>query len=237
MFTRGYILVVDDQEAICSALCALLSSAGYQTIAAPSGSEALARIAERLPALIILDVMMPGLDGYEVCRRVRHSSQYVPIMMLTARHDVSDKLVGLELGADVYLAKPFDPRELLAQVKALFRLLAEHPQVEQAKELPRQCGPLALWERERRVKLNGKDVQLTPKEYELLSLFMQNPGRAFGRETLLRHVWGYDYAGDTRTVDVHVQRLRAKIEENPGEPRWLQTVRGFGYRLAAGEPE
>jgi DNA-binding response OmpR family regulator len=154
--------------------------------------------------------------------------------MLTARDTSLDKVTGLELGADAYLTKPFEPGELLAQVRALFRLLAKGGQ-EQDEERPLLCGPLTLWMEQHRVELDGQEIDLTPTEFALLVLFMRRPGTVFGRETLLREVWGYDFLGDSRTVDVHIQRLRAKIEADNSQPRLLHTVRGFGYRLVAAD--
>lgn len=227
-----HILIVDDEEAIARALHALLVQAGYAITIAHSGSEALTRLSSDPHDLIILDIMLPDIDGYEVCRRVRQSSDYVPVLMLTARDEPLDKLLGLELGADLYLTKPFDPRELLAHVKAIFRLLdhlGERPRSNE--DMPLECGPLLLWDARHSVEMAGRELELTPKEYELLRLFMRHPGRVFGREMLLREVWGYDFSGDSRTVDVHVQRLRAKIETDPSQPQLLRTVRGFGYHL------
>ena len=225
------ILVVDDEPAIVNALSVLLAQAGYEVTAARSGPEALALLAPR-PDLIILDLMLPEMDGYEVCRRLRQSPDYIPVLMLTARDEPVDKLLGLELGADLYLTKPFEPRELLAHIKAIFRLLDHRRDDSQPhKEMPLLCGPLVLWDTQHRVELAGQAVEVTPKEYELLRLFMRQPGRVFGRETLLREIWGYDFPGDSRVVDVHIQRLRAKIEPDPAQPRLLQTVRGFGYRF------
>jgi two-component system, OmpR family, alkaline phosphatase synthesis response regulator PhoP len=224
------ILVVDDEAAITSALTVLFEQAGYQVLVARSGAEALALLDNR-PDLIVLDIMMPGVDGYEVAWRVRGRSEYMPIVMLTAKDQSWEKVVGLERGADAYLTKPFAPGELLAQVRALLRLVEsrEGPGDEQ----PLTCGPLQLWPAQRRVTVQGKEVELTPKEYELLAYLMQRPGQAVGRETLLRQVWGYDEVVDSRAVDTHISRLRAKIEADPSAPTLLQTVRGFGYRLSA----
>jgi len=224
------ILVVDDEEAITSALGVLFEQAGYRVRVARSGVEALALLEEDAD-LIVLDIMMPGIDGYEVTRRVRRRDDYLPIVMLTARDQSWEKVAGLERGADAYLTKPFAPGELLAQVRALLRMVqsGQGPDAEQ----PLSCGPLQLWPQQRRVTLHGEEVALTPKEYELLAYFMQRPGRAVGRETLLRQVWGYDEPVDSRTVDTHIRRLRAKIEPRPAEPQLLQTIRGFGYRLGS----
>lgn len=224
------ILIVDDEESITGALAVLFQQAGYHTLIAASGAEALDKLRQQ-PDLIVLDIMMPGLDGYEVTRRVRQRQRYVPIVMLTAKDQSWEKVAGLERGADAYLTKPFAPGELLAQVRALLRLVSSHepPDAEQALT----CGPLQLWPAQRRITRHGDELDLTPKEYDLLAYFMQNQGRALGRQTLLRHVWGYDQPVDSRTVDTHVRRLRAKIETDPAEPQFLETIRGFGYRLSA----
>lgn len=227
---RPSILVVDDEEAITSALSVLFRQAGYGVRVAHTGAEALALL-DAHADLIVLDVMMPGVDGYEVARRVRARERYVPIVMLTAKDESWEKVTGLERGADAYLTKPFEPGELLAQVRALLRLVQGHDAADD--EQPLTCGPLRLWPRQRRVTLREGEIELTPKEYDLLAYFMQHAGRALGRETLLRQVWGYDQPVDSRTVDTHVRRLRAKIEAQPGEPELLQTIRGFGYRMEA----
>jgi DNA-binding response OmpR family regulator len=226
------ILIVDDESAITQALTALLRQAGYLVITAQSGREALAQLAAE-PDLMVLDIMMPDLDGYTVCRAVREKLGYLPIIMLTAKDAPGDRAAGLELGADAYLTKPFEPGELLAQVRALFRLIDQQNAASDGDSKGRLlfCGPLRLWESQRRVELYGQPVELTPTEFELLRHLMQRPGHVFGRETLLREVWGYDTDVDSRTVDVHVQRLRAKIEPDAGHPQLLRTLRGFGYCL------
>jgi DNA-binding response OmpR family regulator len=224
------ILIVDDEPAVTQALHTLLTQAGYEVGVANSGSQALQSLIPP-PDLIILDVMLPEMDGYEVCRRLRAQPLHIPIVMLTARSEPLDKLLGLELGADLYLTKPFAPPELLAHLKAIFRLLDAYGAG--GESLPLTCGPLTLWDAQHRVEVDGHPIELTPKEYELLHVFLQYPGRAFGRETLLRQVWGYEFRGDSRTVDVHIQRLRAKIENDPAQPQLLCTVRGLGYRLVA----
>lgn len=225
------ILLVDDEPAITSALTVIFGRAGFQVTVAKTGEAALAQLSE-MPDLVVLDVMLPGIDGYRVCQEIRKLPVYVPILMLTAKDTLPDKVMGLELGADAYLTKPFTPGELLAQVRALFRLIGQKETVVQGPR-PLQCGPLTLYPQQCRVEREGQAVDLTPKEFALLHLFMQRPGYVFGRETLLREVWGYDYLGDSRTVDVHIQRLRAKIEADSSAPELLQTVRGFGYRLVA----
>jgi two-component system, OmpR family, response regulator MtrA len=226
------ILIVDDEAAITQALATLLRQAGYLVLTAQSGREALAQLTAE-PDLMVLDIMMPDLDGYTVCRAMREKSGYVPIIMLTAKDAPGDRAAGLELGADAYLTKPFEPGELLAQVRALFRLIDQQSASPDGEPKGRLllCGPLRLWEGQRRVELDGQMVELTPTEFELLRHLMRRPGHVFGRETLLREVWGYGTDVDSRTVDVHVQRLRAKIEPDTAHPQLLRTIRGFGYCL------
>lgn len=226
-------MLVDDEPAITSALSVLFQRAGYQVDIADNGTLALNKLDSQLPDLVVLDVMLPDLDGFQVCQQIRQRSAYVPVLMLTARDTAVDKVTGLELGADAYLTKPFTPAELLAQVRALFRLIEQKEKIPDA-ERPLVCGPLQLWPAKHRIMKNEVELELTPKEFALLYLFMRQPGYVYGRETLLREVWGYEYVGDTRTVDVHIQRLRAKIEEDSSQPALLQTVRGFGYRLVPG---
>jgi two-component system, OmpR family, alkaline phosphatase synthesis response regulator PhoP len=235
------ILVVDDEKVITSALSVLLSGAGYKVIVAHSGEEAIDQLSMKEPDLIVLDIMMPGLDGYEVCRQVRQQREYTPILMLTAKDESWEKVTGLELGADVYMTKPFEPGELLAQVKALLRMAKQVRSYAEKggdnNDKPLICDPLILYPQQHRILLNDKEVKLSPKEFELLHFFMQRPGRVFGRQTLLRQVWGYDHPDDSRTVDTHIQRLRVKIEADPTQPKLLQTVRGFGYQLVPPEVE
>ena len=225
------ILIVDDDAAVLQGIALLLEQAGYAVRTAAGGVQAIELLsASPLPALVILDVLMPGCDGFEVCRHVRALPAYIPVLMLSARDEVTDKVLGLESGADDYLTKPFEPRELLAQVRALLRfkqLAAGRAGVDP----PLVYGPVVMWPGEHRVEVRGRAVELAPKEWALLELFLRQPGKIFGRETLLRQIWGYDFAGDSRTVDVHIQRLRARLEVH-GAGALIQTVRGFGYRLA-----
>lgn len=235
---KPVVWVVEDECAISSALQILLSHAGYDVAVFAQGAAFLDGLASLTPDLILLDLNLPDIDGLDLCREVRQGTSYIPIIMLTARNEPVDKLIGLEVGADLYLTKPYDPRELLAQIKAMFRLIERHGtnqadgQTRVLRELLLTNGPLLMWDRQHRVELNGKPLNLSPKEYELLRVLLRHPGRAFGRETLLRMVWGYEFTGDSRTVDVHVQRLRQKIEANPSQPQLLLTVRGVGYKLA-----
>lgn len=233
------IWAVDDDLKISESLQNLLSRAGYGVKTFSNGPAVISRLEKdgESPHLILLDVTMPGMDGFKVCHHIRRTlDYYIPIIMLTARTETPDKLLGLEIGADVYLCKPFDPEELLAQIKSLIRLVnkietSSNERDADLKELPLICGSLVLWRQSHRVELSGQLLELTPKEFELLCLLIKSPNRVFGRETLLREVWGYDYIGDSRTVDVHVQRLRAKLQASGDDVQLIQTVRGFGYRL------
>ncbi len=221
----SHILIVDDEPTITSALNYYFVQAGYKTILAHTGHEALEKIALN-PDLVVLDIMLPDIDGYQICQHIREQSRYTPILMLTAKDTLQEKVIGLDLGADAYLTKPYNPQELLAQVRALLRL------VKQQERSKLVCGPIELMTDDKIARRNGDEIALTTTEFELLSLLMQRPGQVFGRETLLRAIWG-DEGGhaNTRTIDVHIQRLRAKIEEDPKNPVLLITIRGFGYRL------
>lgn len=219
------ILIVDDEPAITSALNYYFVQAGYQTLLAYTGSEALEKLSLD-PDLVILDIMLPDIDGYQICQHIREQPQYTPIVMLTAKDTLQEKVLGLDLGADAYLTKPYQLPELLAQVRALLRL------VKQQERLQLNCGPIELWVDEGIVRCAGKELALTTTEFELLSLLMQRQGRVLGRETLLRTIWGYEGChANTRTIDTHIQRLRTKIEADPKNPKLLMTIRGFGYRL------
>jgi DNA-binding response OmpR family regulator len=220
------ILVVDDEPTLVATVKYNLEREGYQVATAADGESGVAVARAERPDLIILDLMLPGLDGFEVCRILRREMT-APILMLTAKTEEVDKVVGLELGADDYVTKPFSMRELLARVRALLRR-AEAPPPE-AKVLT--AGDLQVDLRRRQATWRGQALVLKPKEFDLLVFFLQNCGRAFTREQLLDQVWGYDFAGDTRTVDVHVSWLRQKIEDNPAKPTRLLTVRGVGYRF------
>lgn len=223
--TNHTILVVDDEPTITSALNYYFVQAGYETILAHTGQEALEKIALK-PDLVVLDIMLPDIDGYQICQHIREQPRYTPILMLTAKDTLQEKVVGLDLGADAYMTKPYKPQELLAQVRALLRLVKRQGRAELV------CGPIELLIDDKIVRRGGDEITLTTTEFELLSLLMQGQGRVFGRETLLRTIWG-DEGGDanTRTIDVHIQRLRAKIEDDPKNPELLLTIRGFGYRL------
>ncbi len=220
------VLVVDDEPTLVAALRYNLEREGFQVLEAGNGETALQVARTQSPDLVILDVLLPGLDGFEVCRRLRRESA-VPIIMLTAKGEETDRVVGLELGADDYVPKPFSMRELLARVRALLR----RAEGGTAQGETIVSGDLRLDLRRRQVFRNDIPLPLKPKEFDLLAFFMRHRGRAFTREELLDRVWGYEYAGDTRTVDVHVRWLREKIEETPGKPTRIITIRGTGYRF------
>jgi two-component system, OmpR family, response regulator len=226
------ILLVDDEPTLVATLDYNLRRDGHEVIIARDGQAALDQAERARVDLVVLDVMLPKIDGFEVCRAIRREST-VPILMLTARDSEVDKVVGLEIGADDYMTKPFSMRELLARVKAMLRRNSMRPD----EPAPRGKGVIKLPGVEvdlaaRLVRRDGKAVHLKPRAFDLLAFLAQNRGRVFSRDQLLEHVWGYDFSGDTRTVDVHVRWLREKIEANPSSPRVLETVRGVGYRLA-----
>jgi DNA-binding response OmpR family regulator len=223
----GTILVVDDEPKIVDIVRAYLARECYRVLVAYDGRDALAVARRERPDLIVLDLMLPEVSGWDVCRTLRAEST-VPIIMLTARDDTTDKIVGLELGADDYVTKPFSMRELIARVGSLLRRAELAPPAEREVIV---AGDLQVDLRRREASRAGSQLQLKPKEYELLVFFLRNRGRAFTREQLLNQVWGYDFAGDTRTVDVHVSWLRQKIEPEPSKPVRLITVRGVGYRF------
>ena len=227
------ILICDDDKDIVSALDIYLTSEGYATVKAYDGLECL-RLAEREPVdLILLDVMMPKIDGLQACMRIREFSN-VPIIMLTARSEDTDKIIGFECGADDYITKPFNILELKARVRALLRRAGMAAQ-KQGGGGRLSMGHITLDVDARAAWKDGKSVDLTAKEFDLMELLLRNPGRVYSRENLLNVVWGYEYAGDYRTVDVHVRRLREKLETDPSHPQYLLTVRGLGYRLAREE--
>ncbi len=232
------ILVVDDEMPFLESLRFSLERQGYRVLTATDGQMGLRVARAEKPDLIILDVMLPGMDGFKVCRELRRESD-VPVIMLTARDDETDKVVGLELGADDYVTKPFGLRELLARVRAVLRRReagdAEPAPVANSATIPRTeglpSGNLTVLPQERRVMLNGTEVPLRPREFDLLTYLVRNRGIALSRQQLLDNVWGVDYYGDPRTVDVHMRQLREKVEEDPANPTRLVTVRGYGYRF------
>ncbi len=222
------ILVVEDEPTLRETLAEALDREGFRAVTAADGREALDRFRAEAPDLVLLDLMLPELSGIEVCRIIRSESS-VPIVMLTAKDGEVDKIVGLELGADDYVTKPFSLRELTARIRALFRR-AERPV---SAELPPvvDLGQIQVDLAGRRILREGRTVPLKPKAFDLLAFLLRNQGQVFSRDQLLEHVWGYDYPGETRTVDVHVHWLRSEIEPDPATPVLLQTVRGVGYVL------
>lgn len=223
------ILLVDDEANITDLAQMYLAKEGYSIITAADGVQALASVEQSPPDLIVLDLMLPEIDGWEVCRRVRANSD-VPIIMLTARDDDVDKIVGLELGADDYLTKPFNPRELVARVRAILRRAERPPQALEADTEALTLGNLTLRPQMREANVGGRPIELRLKEYDLLLALAKNPRIVFSREKLLNLVWGYDFAGETRTVDMHVAHLRHKLE---GMTPNIETVWGVGYKLEA----
>lgn len=226
------MLVVDDDPSILRGVSTLLEQSGYRVRCASSGEQAIGTLSDPpLPDLVILDVIMPVTNGFEVCRHIRQLPTHIPVLMLSARDEVIDKVLGLEYGADDYITKPFEPRELLARVRALLRF-KQRVSGSDDNNTKIVFGPVIMSSFDHRFEVNGHEVSLSPKEWALLELFLKNPDRVFGRETLLRQIWGYDFVGDSRTVDVHIQRLRAKLKDY-GAETLIQTVRGFGYRLVS----
>ncbi len=226
---RGRILVVDDEPTISEVLCRYLERAGYGTRVAADGHAAMAAVLQEAPDLIVLDLMLPGIDGLEVMRRVReHDRDHTAIILLTARGEESDRIIGLRLGADDYVVKPFSPAELVARVDAVLRRLDTSPDTQS----PLEFGELVIEPTARRVSVGGQEVALTQREFELLLFLARHPGQAFTRNQLMDLVWRYSFYTDTSTVTVHIRRLRAKIEPDPAVPRYIDTVWGVGYRFA-----
>ena len=219
------ILLVEDDPSVREAVALALEGDGHRVQTAVSGEEALSRWRQSRPDLVLLDVMLPGTDGFEVCRQIRRDDQ-VPIVMLTARSDPIDVVVGLESGADDYVTKPFETRVLLARVKAVLRRQAREPLDRELRVADLVVDPAAMT-----VTKDGVELHLTPTEFRLLHELARRPGQVFTRAVLLQQVWDYDYLGDSRLVDVCVQRLRGKVEDDPARPSLIQTVRGVGYKL------
>lgn len=224
------VLIVDDERPIVDILKYNLEKDGYTTIEAYDGAQALELAISQNPDIILLDVMLPKMDGFEVCRKVREKRPSVPILMLTAREEEVDKVLGLELGADDYITKPFSVRELMARVKAnLRRSNAEQPEVSNEVSSSINAGRIVINLDRYEVSRDGKVVDLTLREFELLKFLATQPDKVFTREMLLEKVWGYEYYGDVRTVDVTIRRLREKIEDDPSMPNFIVTKRGVGY--------
>ncbi|WP_034267270.1 response regulator transcription factor [Actinospica robiniae] len=222
------VLVVEDEESFSDPLSYMLRNEGFEVAVAATGPEALDEFDRHGADLVLLDLMLPGLPGTEVCRQLRTRSS-VPVIMLTAKDSEIDKVVGLELGADDYVTKPFSSRELVARIRAVLRRHGGQP--EELEDSALEAGPVRMDVERHTVSVAGNGVQLPLKEFELLEMLLRNAGRVLTRMQLIDRVWGADYVGDTKTLDVHVKRLRAKIEPDPALPRYLVTVRGLGYKF------
>ena len=226
------ILVVEDDRILREALRYNLVAAGYEVVVASDGGEGLVSARQNSPDVVVLDLMLPSLSGMEVCKALRRDGSILPIIMLTARDSEIDRIGGLESGADDYVTKPFSMRELIARVTAQIRRMQMIKSISQnTTDEILDLGELVINRASRNVTLNGKSVDLRPREFDLLTHMAANPGRVYTRDQLLHDVWGFEYIGDTRTVDVHVRWLRLKIEEYPARPKILGTVRGVGYRI------
>jgi len=232
-----HILLVEDDPDIADLLELHLTDEGYEVDVIDDGDEGLERALECSYDLIILDIMLPGTDGFDICRRLRQEKCHTPILMVTAKTEEVDKVLGLELGADDYITKPFSIREVMARVKAMFRRVEVDQEAQEQSEenAPIQYDGLVVEPTKHKVTVDGESVDLTSKEYELLLLFARNPGRAYSRQELLDEVWGYQYNGYSHTVNTHINRLRNKIEPDPSSPRFVKTVWGVGYRFAERE--
>lgn len=224
------ILLVDDEEAIIESIEFALRQEGFEVVKASDGQEALQKVQLEKPNLLVLDLMLPEISGLEVCRILRRERNEVPIIMLTAKGEEIDRVIGLEVGADDYLVKPFSLRELTARIRALLRR-SKPTDTESGNIEIHQYQDLVMNLTEHKVTVKGKLVELSPKEFKILAMLMSSPNKVFSREDLLEQVWGLDFYGDTKTVDVHIRWLREKIEGDASNPQYVQTVRGFGYRL------
>jgi DNA-binding response OmpR family regulator len=227
---RARILVADDDPEITELLKRYFAREGWTTLTAADGAQALERVRRENPDLLVLDIMMPRLDGIAVCTEIRRTSE-LPILFLTAKDAPTDRIAGLTIGADDYVTKPFSVHEVVARVKAILRRTGR---AEEREESSLAAGGVTMDLRTRRVAAGSREVDLSATEFELLAHFLRHPGQVFTREQLLRTVWKQEYATDTNTVMVHIRRLRRKLEENPGEPRYIRTVWGIGYRFEGG---
>ncbi|MEH7385210.1 response regulator transcription factor [Bacillus sp. JJ1521] len=230
---KNKVLVVEDEQSIITLLQYNLQQAGYEVITAMDGEEGLEKALAEMPQIIVLDLMLPKLDGIEVCKQLRQNKVEIPILMLTAKDDEFDKVLGLELGADDYMTKPFSPREVVARLKAILRRTSKKEvnleEITTSKQFV--IGPLRILPENFEAYFNEEALDLTPKEFELLAYLAKNKGRVLTRDQLLSAVWNYDFAGDTRIVDVHISHLREKVEKDSKKPNLIKTVRGLGYKL------
>lgn len=222
------ILIVDDEAIVREVVAQYLTQDGFAVETAADGAEALARFASSRPDLVLLDLMLPGIDGLEVCRRIRAQSN-VPVIMVTAKSDEIDTIIGLGVGADDYIGKPFSPRELVARIKAVLRRASAPPQLSEGD--PLRFGTIVIRPDRRQVEISGQNVDLTAREFDLLEFLARHPGQVFSRDDLLDKVWDWSYASDGGTVTVHIRRLRQKVEADPERPRHVKTVWGVGYKF------
>jgi two-component system, OmpR family, phosphate regulon response regulator PhoB len=231
----GKILIVEDEALIRETIELALQEEGFEVRSMSDGRLALDLLQAQGAtspldfSLIILDLMLPNVNGLDICRLLRRQHNVVPILMLSAKGSETDRVVGLEVGADDYLTKPFGMRELIARCRALLRRQQQFQETPDSPHLA--CGPIALYPQECRVTIDGSEINLSPKEFKLLELFMSHPKRVWSREQLLEKVWDHDFIGDSKTVDVHIRWLREKLERDPSQPQYLVTIRGFGYRF------
>ncbi|WP_027634131.1 response regulator [Clostridium hydrogeniformans] len=226
------ILVVDDEDHILELIKFNLEKEGYKVLTSGNGIDALNIIKEEVPKLILLDLMLPGMDGYDICKEIRRDTltSHIPVIMITAKGEELDKILGLELGADDYITKPFSVRELIARIKAVLRRTTT-----QFVETSYKFGNVAIDFQKHEIMKSGKRIDLTLKEFELLEILIKNKGRVMTRDFLLDKIWGYEYIGETRTVDVHIRHLRQKIEDDDKNPKYIETIRGIGYRFNYGD--
>lgn len=225
------ILVVDDEPAITVLLEYNLKLEGYMVECVADGKQAVEAFHRFQPDLILLDLMLPGMNGLEICRHLRQEGHHVPVIMLTAMHDLSDRIAGLDNGADDYMVKPFSPQELMSRIRAVLRRAQMTPSADEERDL--QVGEIYISPSRREASFRGEPLELTPKEFELLHYLCKHQGKALSRRQLLHHVWDYSFVGDTRIVDVHISHLRDKLEVNPRDPLYIQTIRSVGYKLTS----
>ncbi len=223
------ILIVEDESSIRGFIRINFERNGYTVFEAGTGEEGIEIVREKYPDIVILDIMLPGMDGFEVCRTLREEFPLIGIIMLTARNLDMDRIMGLEFGADDYVVKPFNPMELVLRVEALTRRMESDFDGEVEHQVLRS-GPFKLDNYSQKFFKDEMEIDVTPKEYQIIKLFMENPYKAFSRDEMLDQVWGYDYVGDTKIIDVNIRRLRRKIEDNPSSPKFIETVWGVGYR-------
>ncbi|MBF8981912.1 response regulator transcription factor [Lutibacter sp. B2] len=221
------ILIIEDDKSIRSVLKVAFQCSGYTTIEAETGEEGIEKVREENPHIVLLDVMLPGIDGFQVCKVLRDEISNIGIIMLTAKGQDLDKITGLEKGADDYMIKPFNPTELILRVKALLRRIYDK---EETNEKKLESDPFKIDIYSKKVYKNEELLELTPKEYLLMKIFMENPEKAFSREELLKSIWGWEFFGESKNVDVHIRRLRTKIEDRSSNPKYIETVWGTGYR-------